>query len=163
MHISLLRGKSQVKIKKRSEKSFSNNTIVENISYCLSWSVYCEIISLSISLIPFNNKLSVLARLDQADEDISDNNNIMSFLEKPKGDGTWINGGFFIIEPKFFDFIDDDSTLLEREPLEKASSRSQLMAFKHKGFWQCMDTKRDRDMLEELWRNNDVKWVQKNG
>jgi glucose-1-phosphate cytidylyltransferase len=65
----------------------------------------------------------------------------------------WINGGFFIIEPKFFDFIDDDSTLLEREPLEKATKLGQLMAYQHKGFWHCMDTKRDHDLLESLWKN----------
>ena len=78
---------------------------------------------------------------------------VRSFKEKPQMHEGWINGGFFIIEPKFFDFIDDDSTLLEREPLEKATKLGELMAYKHKGFWHCMDTKRDHDLLESLWRS----------
>ena len=78
---------------------------------------------------------------------------VRSFKEKPQMHEGWINGGFFIIEPKFFDFIDDDSTFLEREPLEKATKLGELMAYKHKGFWHCMDTKRDHDLLESLWRS----------
>ena len=78
---------------------------------------------------------------------------VRSFKEKPQMHEGWINGGFFIIEPKFFEFIDDDSTLLEREPLEKATKLGELMAYKHKGFWHCMDTKRDHDLLESLWRS----------
>ena len=78
---------------------------------------------------------------------------VKSFKEKPQMHEGWINGGFFIIEPGFFDFIDDDSTLLEREPLEKATKLGQLMAYQHKGFWHCMDTKRDHDLLESLWKN----------
>jgi glucose-1-phosphate cytidylyltransferase len=82
-----------------------------------------------------------------------ENNFVKSFKEKPQMHEGWINGGFFIIEPGFFDFIDDDSTLLEREPLEKATKLGQLMAYQHKGFWHCMDTKRDHDLLESLWKN----------
>jgi glucose-1-phosphate cytidylyltransferase len=82
-----------------------------------------------------------------------ENNIVKSFKEKPQMHEGWINGGFFIIEPGFFDFIDDDSTLLEREPLEKATKLGQLMAYQHKGFWHCMDTKRDHDLLESLWKN----------
>ena len=63
----------------------------------------------------------------------------------------WINGGFFVIEPEFFNFIKDDQTYLEREPLEKASKQGELFAYKHDGFWQCMDTKRDKDSLEEMY------------
>jgi len=80
-----------------------------------------------------------------------ENNFVKSFKEKPQMHEGWINGGFFIIEPGFFDFIDDDSTLLEREPLEKATKLGQLMAYQHKGFWHCMDTKRDHELLESLW------------
>ena len=68
-----------------------------------------------------------------------------------------------VIEPKFLDLIDGDSTILEREPLERVSELGELMVYRHSGFWQCMDTKRDRDMLEDLWRNNDGKWEEKNG
>ena len=82
-----------------------------------------------------------------------ENNIVKSFKEKPQMHEGWINGGFFIIEPGFFDFIDDDSTLLEREPLEKATKLGQLMAYQHKGFWHCMDTKRDHELLESLWKN----------
>jgi len=76
-------------------------------------------------------------------------NKVKTFKEKSKLDEGWINGGFFVVEPKFLNFIKDDSTFLEREPLERASKNNQLLAFKHNGFWQCMDTKRDKDYLEE--------------
>ena len=70
----------------------------------------------------------------------------------------WINGGYFVIEPAFFDFIAGDSTLLEREPLEQASHTGELMAYRHEGFWQCMDTKRDLDYLQSLWESGDARW-----
>jgi len=76
---------------------------------------------------------------------------VVNFKEKSKTDEGWINGGFFVIEPKFFDFIKGDKTYLEREPLEKAVKEKELYAFKHNGFWQCMDTKRDKDNLEEIY------------
>ena len=79
--------------------------------------------------------------------------NVKTFKEKDKMDEGWINGGFFVIEPKFLNLIKNDQTFLEKEPLEKASSKSQLIAFKHKGFWQCMDTKRDKDKLEQVLKN----------
>lgn len=76
---------------------------------------------------------------------------VKSFQEKPQLHQGWINGGFFIFEPAFFDFIAGDSTLLEREPLEQATKLGQLMAYHHEGFWHCMDTKRDHELLESLW------------
>ena len=76
---------------------------------------------------------------------------VISFKEKSKVDEGWINGGFFVMEPEFFKFIDGDSTYLEREPLEKAAREGELCAYKHNGFWQCMDTKRDKDNLEEIY------------
>ena len=76
---------------------------------------------------------------------------ITRFAEKPPGDGSWVNGGFFVIEPALFDLIADDAIMLEREPLERAASAGQLMAYRHEGFWHCMDTKRDHDLLEMLW------------
>jgi len=79
---------------------------------------------------------------------------VIEFQEKPQVSQGWINGGFFVLEPKFFNLIDGDDTILEKEPLERASSQGELMAYRHKGFWQCMDTKRDRDVLEELWRTS---------
>lgn len=77
-------------------------------------------------------------------------NKVSYFKEKSKLDEGWINGGFFVMEPKFLDLIKDDKTFLEKEPLEKVAKKGQLCAFKHSGFWQCMDTKRDKDKLEEI-------------
>ncbi len=76
---------------------------------------------------------------------------VKSFQEKPQLHDGWINGGYFVVEPEFFNFIEGDSTLLEREPLEKAAEMGELMAYHHDGFWQCMDTKRDHELLESLW------------
>tara|TARA_B100001769_G_C22083138_1_gene583744 strand:- start:489 stop:1163 length:675 start_codon:yes stop_codon:yes gene_type:complete len=79
-------------------------------------------------------------------------NKVKTFKEKDKMDEGWINGGFFVIEPQFINYIKNDSTFLEREPLEKVTRLKQLMAFKHKGFWQCMDSKKDKDKLEKILR-----------
>ncbi len=85
---------------------------------------------------------------------------VRSFQEKPQIGQGWINGGYFVIEPEFFDLIQEDQTILEREPLERASQMGELMAFHHNGFWQCMDTKRDHDNLEEFWRSGKAPWKQ---
>ena len=84
--------------------------------------------------------------------------NVIYFKEKSKLDEGWINGGFFVLEPEFFEMIKDDNTYLEREPLEKATRKRQLVAFKHKGFWQCMDTKRDKDKLDKILKNKKYKF-----
>jgi glucose-1-phosphate cytidylyltransferase len=84
---------------------------------------------------------------------------VTSFQEKPQMTQGWINGGFFVIEPAFFDFIEGDKTILEREPLEEVAKMGELVAFRHQGFWQCMDTKRDKDFLEDLWQSGDVPWM----
>ena len=78
-------------------------------------------------------------------------NTVNSFKEKPQLHEGWINGGFFVMEPSFLDWIDGDETLLERQPMERAAQSGQLMAYKHHGFWHCMDTKRDHELLEKLW------------
>ena len=83
---------------------------------------------------------------------------VTSFQEKPQTGQGWINGGYFVIEPEFFDLIDGDQTFLEQEPLERAAQMGELIGFRHNGFWQCMDTKRDRDKLEEFWRSGKVPW-----
>ena len=83
---------------------------------------------------------------------------IYNFKEKPQTTQSWINGGFFVIEPEFFDYIENDSSILEREPLEKACKDKELMAYKHYGFWQCIDTKRERDLLDQLWKTNKAPW-----
>ena len=81
---------------------------------------------------------------------IAKSGKVKSFQEKPQLQQGWINGGYFVAEPTFFDLIDGDDTMLEREPLEQAATQKQLMAYKHDGFWHCMDTKRDHDLLESL-------------
>ncbi len=83
---------------------------------------------------------------------------ILSFKEKPDGDGSWINGGFFVLSPKVIDYIDDDQTIWERDPMERIASNDQMRAFFHKNFWQPMDTLRDKNNLEELWRTNSAPW-----
>lgn len=85
-------------------------------------------------------------------------NKITSFQEKPKGDGAWINGGYFVLEPEVLDLIPNDMTVWEQDPLEKLSSSGQLSAYRHNGFWQPMDTLRDKIKLEELWSSNQAPW-----
>jgi glucose-1-phosphate cytidylyltransferase len=84
--------------------------------------------------------------------------NVVSFSEKPKGDGAWINGGFFVVNRAALEYIDGDSTIWEREPLERMASDSQLNAFKHTGFWEAMDTLRDKQNLESLWTSSNPPW-----
>jgi len=88
-----------------------------------------------------------------------ENNIVKKFSEKPQTINGWINGGFFIMEPEFFDFIENDSTVLEKDPLEKIAEIGELMSFKHEGFWQCMDTKRDKDLLENLLKKRETPWM----
>lgn len=83
------------------------------------------------------------------------------FQEKPQTAQGWINGGYFVIEPGFFDMIKGDDTILEGEPLERAAAIGEMMAYRHEGFWACMDTKRDRDALEEMWNSGRAPWRRK--
>jgi len=83
---------------------------------------------------------------------------ITKFAEKPEGDGAWVNGGFFILEPEVINFIADDTTVWEKEPLEKLAAMEQLAAFKHSGFWHPMDTLRDKNYLESLWQSGNAPW-----
>lgn len=90
--------------------------------------------------------------------EIGTNSNVTGFIEKPKGDGGLINGGFFVLSPGVFDYIDGDSTSWEGEPLVKLAKLNQLHSFVHHGFWQPMDTLRDKNHLEELWSNGKAPW-----
>jgi len=83
---------------------------------------------------------------------------VLGFQEKPQGDGTWINGGFFVLEPEVIDRIDGDTCLWEQEPLRGLAAEGQLTAYHHHGFWQPMDTLRDRHLLEELWASGRAPW-----
>lgn len=87
-----------------------------------------------------------------------DKNCVVGFREKAKEDANWINAGFMVLEPGVFDYIDDDFTFFEREPLTRLSADGKLGVYKHYGFWQCMDTQRDKVMLENLWVNEKAPW-----
>lgn len=89
---------------------------------------------------------------------IDNSNKVLSFQEKPKSDNAWINGGFFVLEPEIFDYIEGDEIMWEREPLENLSKDSQVAAYKHTGFWKPMDTLRDKNELEQLWQSGQAPW-----
>ena len=90
--------------------------------------------------------------------DISNEGQITSFKEKNKEDVSWINGGFFVLEPSVFDYIEDDTTVFEKEPLEKLTLEGELNAFKHDGFWRAMDSLNDKNVLEEYWNTGAAAW-----
>ena len=84
---------------------------------------------------------------------------VISFKEKPQLNEGWVNGGFFVVEPEFFELIDDEDTVLEQEPLEKAVKMGEMMAFRHNGFWHSMDTKRDYENLDRIWKDGSPPWI----
>jgi glucose-1-phosphate cytidylyltransferase len=117
------------------------------------------------ALLDFHRKHGLLATLTATYPpgrfgalDVEPDYRVSSFKEKPKGDGGMINGGFFVLSPKVIDLIDDDEVIWEREPLEKLAERGELKAFPHEGFWQPMDTLRDKNHLEELWKSGAAPW-----
>ena len=87
-----------------------------------------------------------------------DQNKVLSFREKPKGDGAWINGGFFVMEPEAIGYIEDDTTVWEGDPMEKLAKDGMLAAYRHYGYWQNMDSLRDKNLLEELWQSGNPPW-----
>jgi glucose-1-phosphate cytidylyltransferase len=90
---------------------------------------------------------------------ISDDNQVLEFQEKPKGDGSWINAGYFVCEPEVFDYIkEDDGVVFEQEPLRNLAKNGEIFTYKHEGFWMPMDTLRDKNKLNELWDDNEAKW-----
>jgi glucose-1-phosphate cytidylyltransferase len=89
---------------------------------------------------------------------LDDGDRVTSFLEKPAGEGGWVNGGFFVVEPQVLDLIDGDETVWEREPMERLASEDRLAAYKHPGFWHPMDTLRDKAVLEDLWASGQAPW-----
>ncbi|MGR9577009.1 glucose-1-phosphate cytidylyltransferase [Pandoraea sputorum] len=117
------------------------------------------------ALIEFHNTQGTLATLTATYPpgrfgalDIQPDHRVTTFKEKPKGDGGMINGGFFVLSPKVIDLLKDDSTVWEREPLETLASQGQLSAYQHHGFWQPMDTLRDKTLLEEMWSGGRAPW-----
>jgi glucose-1-phosphate cytidylyltransferase len=110
-----------------------------------------------------NKKLATLTAVQTSGKfgalSLDDNNGVNSFMEKPKGDGAWINGGFFVLEPKIFDYITEgDETIWERTPLENLAKDNQLQAYKYNGFWRPMDTLRDKIELESMWNSQTAPW-----
>lgn len=85
-------------------------------------------------------------------------NQVIEFSEKPQASEGWINGAFFVLEPKVLEYIEGDHTQWEREPMERLAREGELMAYRHHGFWQCMDTMRDKRLLQELWNSGNAPW-----
>ena len=134
-------------------------------AFCLTYGDGVSDVNLN-SLIDFHKNHGKLATLISVFSparfgalSINDENLIESFEEKPKGDGGMINGGFFVLSPKVIDYIDHDTNeIWEKKPLEDLASANELVAYRHEGFWQPMDTLRDKNFLENLWSNNKAPW-----
>lgn len=92
-------------------------------------------------------------------EMVMDGSQITEFKEKPRATDGWINGGYFVFNKAIFDYLENDQTILERDPLEKLATEGQMMAYKHDGFWQCMDTLRDKTLLDNLWNSGEAPWA----
>ncbi|MEO5781819.1 MAG: glucose-1-phosphate cytidylyltransferase, partial [Ginsengibacter sp.] len=92
--------------------------------------------------------------------EVNENGEVSAFMEKARDESKWINGGFFVLKPEVFKYLDGDMTnmMWEDRPLERLSEDNELIAYRHNGFWKCMDALRDKIELEELWKNNDAKW-----
>lgn len=109
-----------------------------------------------------HGKIATMTAVNQGQRfgvlEIDKKDNIKAFREKSHDDGSMINAGFMVLEPKIFDYIDGDSTVFEKEPLERVAKEGQLMAFKHDGFWQCMDALRDKNQLEAMWASGKAPW-----
>ena len=101
---------------------------------------------------------AVLQSQDKGTLDIDENNSVKAFREKSAADGMLINAGYMVLEPEIFDYLEDDKTVFERTPLERVAAKGQLMSYKHKGYWQCMDTIREKEMLEKLLANGNAPW-----
>lgn len=117
------------------------------------------------ALVKFHNehgKIGTMTAIQPAGRfgalDLDSNDKVLAFKEKPKGDGSWINGGFFVFNHEIFDYIDDDTTVFEKQPLESISKKGELFVYKHEGFWQPMDTLREKHQLEELWGSGNAPW-----
>jgi glucose-1-phosphate cytidylyltransferase len=135
-----------------------------NGPFCLTYGDGVSNVDIS-ELIRFHNQHGLNATLTAAYPpgrfgalDIQENNLVSSFKEKPKGDGGMINAGFFVLSPDVIDLVDGDSTIFEREPLERLAAGLQLAAYPHTGFWQPMDTMRDKNHLEQLWESGNAPW-----
>jgi glucose-1-phosphate cytidylyltransferase len=137
--------------------------VQDDEAFCLTYGDGVSDVNVT-ELINFHKKQNVKATLTSTVPpgrfgvlDIS-GSKVKSFIEKPKGDGAMINGGFFVLSPKVIDYIGNDQTTWEREPLERLAQEGELAAFEHTGFWQPMDTLRDKVLLEDLWQSGQAPW-----
>lgn len=138
---------------------------IEDETFCLTYGDGVTDVDIS-ALIEFHRRENVMATLTAVQPPgrfgafnlERQEAKISTFKEKPQGDGAWINGGFFVLEPGVMDYIEGDATVWEREPMERLAQEGQLGAFRHKGFWQPMDTLRDKMLLEDLWRQGNAPW-----
>ncbi|MGH8469733.1 MAG: glucose-1-phosphate cytidylyltransferase [Gammaproteobacteria bacterium] len=138
---------------------------IENETFCLTYGDGVSDVNIS-ELIAFHREQRTLATLTAVQMEgrfglfkLNDSEaKISSFREKPKGDGAWINGGFFVLEPQVLDLITGDSTAWEQEPLTRLAHEGQLSAFRHPGFWHCLDTLRDKHVLEQAWQSGVPPW-----
>jgi glucose-1-phosphate cytidylyltransferase len=134
-------------------------------TFCFTYGDGVSNVSIS-DLIAFHKARGVMATLTAAQppgrfgafELRHDDNLIRSFKEKPDGDGAWVNSGFFVLEPGVIEYIEADTTTWEKQPMERLAAESQLAAYRHHGFWQPMDTLRDKNVLEELWQTGNAAW-----
>jgi glucose-1-phosphate cytidylyltransferase len=144
---------------KRVKNHVGNNT------FCLTYGDGVSNVNIR-DLIKFHRSQKTLATLTAAQVPgrfgafslAQDQSKILQFAEKPTGDGAWVNSGFFVLEPGVMDYIDGDSTVWEREPLERLAHEGQLSAYRHNGFWQPMDSLRDKRVLEDLWNRENPPW-----
>tara|TARA_Y100001936_G_C16091063_1_gene686240 strand:- start:1552 stop:2259 length:708 start_codon:yes stop_codon:yes gene_type:complete len=136
---------------------------VDNETFCFTYGDGLANISID-NLIKFHNNNNTIATVTAVQPPARfgalelNQNKVVSFTEKPPGDGNWINGGYFVLEPSVFDYLGDDSTVWEKEPIENLAKNNQLSAYRHSGFWQPLDTLREKNKLEELWSNGNPPW-----
>lgn len=140
-----------------------SNYLRDETSFCFTYGDGLSDVDIS-GLIKFHKNHGKLATVTAVQPPgrygalIMQGNSVVGFQEKPPGDGAWINGGFFVLNPMVIDYIGGDESSWEEEALETLASESQLDAFEHRGFWQPMDTLRDKNQLEQLWLNGDAPW-----
>lgn len=138
---------------------------IDNETFCMTYGDGVSDVNIT-KLIDFHRERKVLATLTAIQPPgrfgtfslVEGQDKIRNFREKTKSDGAWVNGGFFVLEPEAINYIGGDSTVWEQEPLQRLAQDDMLSAYKHYGFWQSMDTLRDRNILEELWRSENPPW-----
>ena len=134
----------------------NNNPLVSIIVNCFNSEKYLHQTLQSIIDQTYQNWEVILWDNNSTD---NSKNIVLSFKEKPQASSGWINGGFFVFNKKIIKLIKNDQIMLEREPLENLARKKQLLAFKHKGFWQCMDSKKDLDLLNSICKKNNIPWI----